>query len=691
MKTIELLQPTNEQRNRWANSEGRVFLDTPPDLDLRITKTIQELTEANEMKKEAALGFALQQTNRNRSIFEAYRVNAARPEKKLLDVAVYSDGERTRLDKLRVGVFRDRQQEIEVELVGPAWITDLEETALNETELPEFEFTIPNIDAAWSDPTALLSFLVADYGGWHDPPGVTTKDIRPIFNLGKLAKAMFCQHGWTFKSPYFLAEPGKRISAYLSGQNWYTYETKNDEFRVDLEIATPRNLTGAPSTILFDEISDPLDLYDSFFRPSEYLFPPGAPQDTEIIFKIEHLTANVPAYTGADAWFYFIVFKNNGTGTSLDAVHYEARAGLPDGPTQIVINAEFSDFAGPGVSYSFYMGYGEGGNVNSVFYPYELAAGQIQIKPNRPFLLEGDTFNPAELLDPEMNQAELLNEIARICNAKIETDYATNTVILYPPYDTNILGEKIEGFFQRNKAPLNFDKKIEPGSAIIDPRIPENNRYIELKFKDTNDAYIQQQFPDRQPFSKRVDLGAGKADTTTIEFDHFEPTVERFVDASLVGGNGMHLPVCRDNNDGNISKDIGKRILVAYGNVRQETGSQILSWNFEGLPRLDFPYFSQYSRVDFTPTVPRYQLTFANNQFGLWTTFYRQWIQETYDALTFEFLAYLTMDDYEALNFRRPVAVFYDESNYLLQPIKVADFEPGGNTATPIELNLIRC
>ena len=132
-------------------------------------------------------------------------------------------------------------------MFGGGWIDDLERTPAQALDLGTFNYTKANVEAAWDNQATPAVPAIGDYGGFWTPGNITRKDLRFWFNLFNLLDQAFCQTtNYKLKSPYLESTVGQSLYAYLSPENWHSYRDKNDQFRVFLDIASPKTFTAAP-------------------------------------------------------------------------------------------------------------------------------------------------------------------------------------------------------------------------------------------------------------------------------------------------------------------------------------------------------------------------------------------------------------------------------------------------------------
>ncbi len=704
MITIRILDTPVHVRNLFGVNQV-VYLDTDEDFDMRLSKSLEQLTEANEIAQSAAATNSLPGTNRNYAIFESYEANVWKRRTGTMEVEVRSGDNILPINKLRVIGFQDRESSIEIELYGTGWVTDLEETPINSVDLGNFTYGLTQVVVdAWSDPNGIVYPALAHWGGWNTLGDVTRKDLRFVFNLYKLMDKLLCSKGWKFRSTYWESAIGSRVYGYLSDRRWYSYRNKHHQFRVDLFRSTPAVLTGIGQTVLFQELSDPLNYYNNPLRPLEYLYSPfGEPADLRVTINGLKLTLPPPPNPSDPAGTFVIsVYRNRPP--QFDFLWSAIYTGSQTQTVEVSLNYDFfledmqaGDSFGVVVSYGDIYDRGSGDP-----YPYTLESiEEVVFSPDVFYYVNNDVIYLADLLTSQMNGYKLFKDMAKKMNGKIKTNYATREVWLNPPFDVTQDTVFMEGFFKRDSKVQDISSLIVPKSRVVKNRESERERYLELKFVDSTDAYIDSLELKREPHSRLVDFGKGRAATGKIEMELFEPTVEvkttiaEVGDGIDVGADTPYLPAIMDNLDGKISFDLGYRLFYCYGIVNQlDPNGDPYQISFEGNTRLTFGYVSQVPirpRSDGTGNPKTVPLAFAEWLDDLYRLFYQRWLNEQYAGLDFEYLLYLQYHHYDGFDFREPVGFFYRDAFLIYQMLTIRDFALQDNISTPVEFKLLEC
>lgn len=669
------------------------------DLDARAQIRVTKGLEQNEPEQSqvAAISFSVPMSPGNLLIFERWQPNTLDDEREELEVEVRAGGKVQALHKMRVVEWNDKQQEIEIEVWGDGWVDELERLSLRDVGLGEFTYTQENIEAAWADTTALAVPVLAHYGAWYDTANVLLRDLRMWFNLTKLMRAAFQAIGWSFESSYFDGPVGSRLYGYLSGEKWHSYRDKNDTFRVDCNIATPQALSGNPEVILFDEVNDPLDLYDNAGpsgRPNEYLYPPAGENPITMRIIVDGLTVTLPAPPAGEpaSTFYVLVYKNRPP--AVEFLYWETVAGGQFSEEVKTLSFEVVDGnCLDGDSYGFFMGYEDlynNGSGPGTTYPFTLEACDVVFSPDPPRYITGDDIYLADLLDGELNALDLFTALRQLIGGKTETDLIGKVVRLWPAFRVEQQSETIAGFFLRESGPVNVEG-IQVRSRIARYEQKTRERYVELAFSEPVDEYVKRQFPREAPYRRLVDLGDGENKTRQIVNKVFSPTIEKEVSDTEIGGTGLTLPVVWDTEDGTRrTVKAGYRIGYHYGLVSQILGVDVKDFSWEGVITDTWGYVTQVPQNPIDGVSETVPIAFSEFQFDLWRLFYRrQLLERARDPkLTFDIV--LTFEAWEALNFRRPIFFPYLDTSLMYQVEAVRNYDPEPEQAVAqVELRLL--
>lgn len=694
MISLKYISPPSHL-TRFLSSDGNLYFDLDEGFNLRMTKVLEQLTDTAKITQQAALTTTIARTIKNETILDGFEVNAISQIIQTIPVEVRKDEEILPINRLSVISFEDAENRISIELYGSGWIDDLEALKISSLNLGTFEYTLANVLASWANRSALAVPSVADYGKWLTPGDVTRKDLRFKYNVWELLKIAFCEIGWTVESPFFESEGGRYIFAYLSPEDWHTYPGKGTPNAAFLNVATDKDFIGTGVyDVIFDEIADPANNYDAL---GVYTYPTGE-VPTTIFFDFRGIEIFVDTDTLVGFFtlnlHIYIERNRNGEITEFDGFRITNLSVI--GEYRNTVNFQIIDYTNqPGDTYKVKAYFLESFGIFPGTGRLHLLSGELDIIPETPYYIEDDIIPLASLINPDLNGLDLFKSMVHLCNGKIATTEANKTVTIYPPFKVAHVNTLVDGFFVRDSSTEDLTQIIRPKSRSVNIKTQEQERFIDIKFKDASDAYIKERFPDNDPYKKRIDLGFGISKPKEIKNPLFEPSIEREQEIADVGGfglSGIRLPVHWDNTSGASSTNIGVRIGYNYGLVDQFDSVSIgaIQWRFEGVDRTSIGYITQEPTISFSGgglVVPLVFADYANDLFK----FYKKWVVENFGKFEVQFLANIDLDKYLSLDFRIPIIINYGESYIKYQLTAIQDFSVSENITTPIDLTPIIC
>lgn len=666
-------------------SDGEFFFDLPEDYAIRKSKSRSELDTENKVSQEVALSFTLPRSPGNDYFFADYTTP--------IDVWVWDNGEILEFDEIRL--TETKEEGYEVEIYGSNWAEKLLRLRVRDVDLGEFEYSDAEIAAAWSDETIMATPTLASYGGWNQEGSATLKDLRMWFNLTKVMRACFCEIGWQFESTVWDVAPFNRLYGYISGEHWYSYDNKQDPLRVAVGNNSDLNFTGLVDNLIFpNTIYDPFDLYNSISNPGEYFYPSGGQSEIDLHFRLT-CTIELPATPAADpspTWS-LLLYQFEAPTDTLFFPFVEQFQGVPGEAQTINIDIDFRlEKVLAGTTFGIFVEYADKITPGGDDYPWVLkAGGELRFEPDPPRYIENDTINLGDLVDPNLNALDLFKAMQHMMAGIIKPDFATKTISLFPPYQTNIDAVVMEGFFLNSA--LDFTAKTQGGSLIKREISEAHERYLRLQFKESSDEYISKQNYPVQIWSKLVDTGGQKEEIKVLENPIFEPTIERDTTIEEIGflpnGSSVNatpaLMALWDNEDGKLSKKLGYRVAYNHGLVEQLNGSgNPFQLVYEGAAISEFGYLSQWPtrRVSVDGF---YRPIYGASNGDFYTAFWRlKIIKDFYKNADFEMLLWLTEQDYKDLDFRKPILVDY-YGYRLFKALAVKDHR-GSFVSTPVTL-----
>ena len=666
---------------------GHLHLDTPPGMELRITKTLDKVDQLGRITQEAALSVTMPYTDRNRAFFAEYEPDALRRKSGRFAVEVAHDGDRQSLTSGRV--TNSGAGGYELELFGDDWLQDIEDLRLDALDLGTFVWNRANIIDAWgTGRTAPLALPgIASYGGFSAPGTVTLKDVRMWWNVGSLLRALLCAAGWSFVSPHFDDGDGRYWYAYLSGLRWHTYRTKKGPQFVELSVGSLSRNGDPLQALAWTEVQDDDNRWGTVGNDQEnsytYFHDSAVDQIALVSVEIE-LNVTLPVGSNAETPILYVELvetTNDGAafGTTLFRDQY---TGGEVTARTVQVSADFY--------LERTLTVGTDVRKYEVFFYYEDSAGAVAFtinsasliyRPDPRYYVEGDTITLGDLLDGEISGKELFEAVAHLLNAKIVTDYAKKEVTMYAPYDYARTEDNntVPGFYQPR--PVDLRNQTVPDSVEWSDDQETAPRFRVYDFASGDDAIVKERGRDR--FRRKVDLGRGTSDETEYKNPLFGPTLNLRMPAEIVAGTGIVMPALWSDLDGTINHEPGPRIAVWYGQVEQGDPSAPNTWSFDGEDQTTVPVLSMISGAGIGEGQKPEPITFTGFVNDLYNRHYRGEIEQGGPTVS----VLLTGGDatYDLITFRKTLLVKGATGDYELQPSAVRDHARGSGVALLIE------
>lgn len=151
----------------------REDFDLPRGYGHTLQRSVEELNEVNEIKREGALSFALPKSPKNRHILDRFEWASIGGQRyKALKVEVWVGHIQLRFDSLLVSSNSDRESQYDCQLVdgGDFWLEKADKTYLKDLDFGTFEYTEANVldnmenNSQWQSGNDLIWFPLADFG-----------------------------------------------------------------------------------------------------------------------------------------------------------------------------------------------------------------------------------------------------------------------------------------------------------------------------------------------------------------------------------------------------------------------------------------------------------------------------------------------------------------------------------------------
>lgn len=686
---IEVLEYPANTPAELFDSSGVLTLDLPPDFTFQLTERLEELTDINRIQGAGVLGFDLPYTIRNDFIFQDFHSpnipnNQFGPVKVRL---VTKGGTVLPQNLLWIVGMNDRERSYSCEVVNSDdfWGVQAEALTLNQLDYGTFVLNYTNlrynnwINPQWEEGQDPFYFPMVHYGGFNiNPDNWTVEDFLPWVSLPATLKMGFSEIGWAFESPLMNSAWFKRLWMYVLAED-LDYPNKGGLYRVQASTFGPINLSAgsAATPFVWDTVTaDPggnLQAGTAAGSPAT-LYVSAQPVSSLITFQLRTSVDN-----GANP------------GTLIFDI-YDADNGISIHEYHVSLTANQSTF----VDFIWDVRVDEGRRLAwRVRMALDFVGGSTVQLTQMTFLgtaaskriYEGDTIPISDLISPDYTFLDFIKGVAHLCNLKFRTDWSTRTVYAYPQTQSDVHGDILEGFFLPSGQSIDISSYVIPESRQISFPREKPNRYLRLSFADTDDARVDElELPDTEPlFGRTLDLGESlKEETEESQNPFFEPTAN-------VDHYELNLPACWDNDDGEISKKIGPRVIYAYGIVLQKdpTTGAVIFWNLQGNRRDRLPYAAQLPEAYIDDEngfigYPDKSVVYGVQDIDLYTMFYIALIRDLQYLPSYEFLIMLDDNLFEDLDFRHRVFLQYGGEAFVGRIYEKRDYRTNEELSTPV-------
>jgi len=700
MVSIQIKNISDVTKALMNTTDSSAFLDV--DQPVRLSKSMEALSDINKINAEWALRFTLPATERNNAIFEQYhspRVFDRRDTEYSVLVAV--NGNAINLNRLRyISMQADGTHEVELLQPTSHWLEQAKTKLINTIDLGTFTLTAANLDAGWQLPAYdevegnTTYWPLIDYGTWVDkrlPDQGTTnpvktvaiEDFRPLVNLVALLKQGFCEIGWTFQCQLEEAERIRSLWAYLLKRDFYTVSTGGDCIIMGRE-----------------------DLVDWAYTPWSFIpvtaldYDPGA---NAIPYGTGVWMAGIQNPFPYRSTYRFIIegFVQNNDAVPREIFFYVEGVGpgnIPNGEILtddfiVELNASETRYIKVemdcelAVDYKAAVRFNTTGNIT-------LEKGyKFTTRPNQNAFTRGDVIEISKALEP-YSLLDIFKGFLHLVNGRISADFITRTIAVFPQRTTEVDGEIVPGFVNIEDSPLDWtDIVIEP-SIIRTPIRPTLKRYSRIQFAESTDAYVDSLNLPEPAHSRKVTNGDELPDEVT-EYSNpfFEPTLDgQPTELKKVGRAPMpYIPRMWDNDQLERSFKIGPRVLFAYGKVRQVNPKPIAAADLYTAfyyddaisDEIGFASMLRQWETDPAPAIDG-NAVFSNKPNDLFNLFWLNTVVQGLYGERVNLLAFISMSDYQGFDFRRRLLIPYRGRNIIFEATDITDFQAGNNIPTPI-------
>ena len=719
-------------------TDGQVLLDLTESESLSLYSNVFELNDINEIKISGALSFGIKETELNKLLFwNAYNPNRTCASDVTYDVDVIAECFVLDYKKLSYESYNDDTGEINVVLdfADDHWLTKIKKVNIKDLDYGgKFDFTYANITDNWAnnfeykDGKNPFYFPVAVYGtttarnfsngGSAITPHLYTMScLRPWFSLKWLLKEGFCKAGWTLKTSLDETDLYSRIWCYLLNSEFYKTDVKEDRGRwLRFEVESGTNTDKYP---MFDinsgntnhdvngnytlgTMSNPPNIGSP--KVSGYWWNPLG-HTIEMLFSA---TLKIEAFTGGGTITikFLTISKYTSGGNTQYTLNQEF-----DFPVSIT-NGETKTFT---IEQSINVNYNEGVVIAvATEQPNHLmkfkAGAKFKGEMATGCYMTGDKIDFKLALD-NYTIEDLFISFLQLINGKILTDNLTKTVYVYPELPTKTAdGTEVEGYYI--EAQDDMTKVIIQNSYRHESNRDGIDRYLELKFKDSTDPYIEKLNQAKTLHSKVIDYGFKNDRTKTLENKLFEPTADKKLSTALRHINGIDfitVPFITDTEENTLAYNIKPRIAISLGYVGQtatepNTGVPVMpgknvKWVFEKSDYLQGNNGQIQDNRTEVPTVTQRadyligtdgqrvhdMLAFGDGAFDLFYLFYFSYLNFVRNERA-NFLAYVEPEYFFADSFRKAKTFDYEGQAVRMLLTEINDFKVQEKIPSPLQM-----
>lgn len=613
-------------------TDGDLLLNLTAEESLSLYANVQEMNDINEIKTNGVLSFDVAETELNRMLFwNAYNPNRTCGDV-VYDVTVMADCFVLDYERLSYSSYNDKNKTITLTLdySEEHWLTKIKTINIKDLDYgSKFLLGHANVLDNWANnyfyqpgkkpyyfPLAVYGATVATHYSEGQsaikPKMYAISSLRPWISLKWLLQEGFCAAGWTLKTSLDDTDFFKRIWSYLLREDYWQTDVKEDRGRW-LRFEVEQETNTYPFVVFDKKTGNTNNDVNGNFTLCDMNVPlPGTKGhwSNPLTHSIEMLLSATMTINDSDSgdvqigFYTFDVNYFNQTGQYNVTNEYIVPVGTyPGGNVDMIVTAE----------QEVLLNYGEGVYCFCSFVVVSNPLKWVKTKPGAK--LKGEmltkTYMTGDWVDVKLaldsyKIDELFSSFLHLINGKIVTDVLTKTVYVYPELRTELYnGTSIEGYY------------LEEGEDITDRIVSDSYqhsanksdiaRYLELKFKDSTDSYIQKIGKEKTLFAKKIDFGLRNDKTATLENPLFEPTADKDLFTFIRDTNGLGkivVPYLTENEEGKLAYAIKPRIAISLGYIGQtkvdpNTGVPVIpgavnKWAFEKAGHLQGDHQEMY-------------------------------------------------------------------------------------------------
>lgn len=676
-------------------------LDLKPGFSLRVSKNAEEVGEGNQIVIEGAYPFSVPFSTVNDAVFTDFDSpvildNAT----SYLECRATSASMQHPYDLIFFKGRNDKSQEWELEFRTSQnhWAYLASKKYLNTIDLGDSVFNDANITASWQRPTWQDDdppYIMApgDFGAWldlsepiqfTDPPVkiVSDEDCRYFFSLVALVKKGMCEIGWTIDGVILETELLRGAWIYILRRGFYT-ESKGGIHRF---------IGRGEAQFTFTSLVPILAYNTVFYDPGGHA-PAGPPyigvytNDLRYRTTFKFSLKGLMTIGASPNQFGFRLMKTKDDGFPLfQWLTDETVIALAANETRYV-DISFEIELAPNESAAFFATQGATFKKGYLF----------EVIPTQKSLMRGDTVTLKNLIHTEYTLLQLIKGMLHFMRGRTATNWASRTVTVYPERKSTVFNQIVPGFIFEENPPIDISQKVVCDSARVTPIKSNLQRYTLIAWADSTDAYIDELSPIDPFYSRKILNGLDLPDgVTELKNPFFEPTVERQPDDLKRFGDKPtpFFPVFWDNTEGELSFEIGPRILFFHGYVAQEnpnktgTADAFAAYQFEQYGTNAFlGYLAQKRTWNLvTPVVEDGNFVFGSLPGDLFVLFWLGYTQRNQRGRIYDILVFITPENFSEWDFR--TQFLFKDNGREISGIATAirDFETCSDDPAPMTL-----
>lgn len=724
--TIDSISYIGPCASEDSDEEDDLYLDLFPDFSLRETKVLTELTAVDTLNFSYTLGFDI--PNKDSNNFEKLKTffnpNVLDNEYNEIEVEVKTGSHIISESKLYVkGCDKDKIS-VELRISVNHWARKSKDLKLCDLPYNIVEFNCDHIkdvisnqypyikSANFNDTNNLgIYYPLVNYGRTIQDNSdgsprsnqfiVPIEFWRPWYYISGLLQRGFCRLGWSYESPLFDSEFGRKLITYIGNKQYGLNNLTDLSVKANVEnpyLFQAQYYNDTIGTIRFPNISiDPtssLSPITGIYKNGgeikyrgKIIFKSASSKKSDVTIRIMKIDTNSSSSFFGGYTYDSIEFKSIGNDSQEWEFEIDSISTTTVEDLAIVMERRHSD----------------AGSQNTLPAIIIESGSFLEIEGIRRYFKEGDDLDLRSFIDCNYTFLDFIKGLSRIFNLKFKTNYSTRTVHIYTPYDADFWGDSIEGFYiEEFIEDIGYD--IDPKSKVVTTPDLSTPRFHKLSFKKSTDHFIKSLNLSDELWSKKIDLGEKFTINETQEYANifFEPTLNR--NGIFNNSFAMHTPML--TNDSEYGWNINPRILIARGNVIQDfdviASPTIRYCTYEDDTTELIPTASQFTPIRLgaihndlsSPTlVPEDNLVFEVNKEineydvlkSLYHLVYKRWFLEQLNNLKINYLVNISLKAIVELDFRKYYTFYHLGRPVVARISAVNDYHYCRNLMTPVD------